>query len=243
MRKLDKESPLPLYYQLKNIICEMIENEELKPHDPIHSERELCDYHNVSRMTVNKAITSLVTEGVLYREQGKGTFVAPSKEKQQLSNLLGFTEEMRNRGLKVDTKLLSFKRKSATKKLQQELEIGQDQDVFEIIRLRCVSGDPYALETAYIPVALCTGLSAELLDGKSLYEVLDNQFGLQAEYAYQTIEPVAVNDYESDILAIKEGALALLFSRRTYLKNDVPMEVTKAIYRGDRYKFEVVLHR
>lgn len=243
MKKVDKESPLPLYYQLKDIISEMIENEELKPDDPIPSERELCEYHGVSRMTANKAIHSLVTEGVLYREQGRGTFVARSKEKHQISNLLGFTEEMRRRGLEVATKLLSFRKKAATKRLQQELEIGSNEEVFEIIRLRSVSGEPYALETAYIPVALCTRLNADMLDSRSLYDVLNKEFGLQADYAYQTIEPVAVNDYESEIMAIKEGALALLFSRRTYLKNSVPMEVTKAIYRGDRYKYEIVLKR
>ena len=243
MRRVDKDSPLPLYYQLKDCIAEMIENEELKPDDPIPSERELCEYHGVSRMTVNKAITSLVTEGLLYREQGRGTFVAPGKEKHQLSNLLGFTEEMRRKGLTVDTRLLSFRRKPATKKLQQELQLSGDQDVFEITRLRFVSGEPYALETAYLPVQLCDRLSADMLDSRSLYDVLNREFGLQVEYAFQTIEPAAVNEYESELLAVKSGALALLFSRRTYLKNNVPMEVTKAIYRGDRYKFEVVLRR
>lgn len=243
MRRVDKDSPLPLYYQLKDCIAEMIENEELKPDDPIPSERELCEYHGVSRMTVNKAITSLVTEGLLYREQGRGTFVAPGKEKHQLSNLLGFTEEMRRKGLTVDTRLLSFRRKPATKKLQQELQLSGTQDVFEIIRLRFVSGEPYALETAYLPVQLCDRLSADMLASRSLYDVLNREFGLQVEYAFQTIEPAAVNEYESELLAVRSGALALLFSRRTYLKNNVPMEVTKAIYRGDRYKFEVVLRR
>lgn len=243
MKKVDKQSPLPFYYQLKEIICEMIENEELKPHDPIYSERELCDYHGVSRMTVNKAITGLVAEGVLYREQGRGTFVAPGKEKQQLSSLLGFTEEMRSRGLEVATRLLSFRKQPATRRLRQELEMGDNQEVFEIIRLRCVSGEPYALERAYIPVALCSALNAGLLGDNSLYDVLNRHFGLQVDHAYQTIEPVAVNEHESGILAVKKGALALLFSRRTYLRNNVPVEVTKAIYRADRYKFEVVLRR
>lgn len=243
MKKVDKESPLPLYYQLKQILCELIENDELKANDAIPSERELCEYHGVSRMTVNKAIISLVNEGLVYREQGKGTFVCKAKEKQQLSNLLGLTEEMRLRGLTVHTKIVSFKKKPATKKIQMALLMNERRDVFEITRLRCVSGEPYSLETAYLPVNLCSELNAEMIRNKSLYEVLSVHFGLEVEYAYQTIEPILVNDYESNMLEVEKNALALLFSRQTYLKNDIPIEVTKAIYRGDRYKFEVSLRR
>ena len=86
MKKIVKDSPLPLHYQLKQILLEMIENELLKPGDSIPSERELCEAQDVSRMTVNKAILSLVNEGVLYREQGKGTFVAKPKINQNLSS-------------------------------------------------------------------------------------------------------------------------------------------------------------
>ena len=89
MQKVSKTSPLPLYYQIKNIIREMIENEELKPGEMLPAERELCEIQKVSRMTVNKAIMDLVNEGIVYREQGKGTFVAIPKEKQQISKLKG----------------------------------------------------------------------------------------------------------------------------------------------------------
>lgn len=240
---MDKSSPGPLYYQLKNIICELIENEELKAHDPVPTERELCEYHGVSRMTVNKAIMSLVNEGLVYRERGKGTFVVQNKEKHQLSALLGFTEEMQRRGLEVRTEMISFQKKKATKKLQQELQMTTDQEVFEITRLRYVSNEPYALETAYIPVRLCENLDENMLKNQSLYTVLAGRFGLEMDYAYQTIEPVMINDYESEFLHVEKKSLALLFSRRTYLKDNTPMEVTKAIYRGDRYKFEIMLQR
>lgn len=79
MKIVSKSSPLPLHYQLKMILQEMIENEELLPGDTIPTERELCEIQKISRMTVNKAILSLVSEGILYREQGKGTFVAKKR--------------------------------------------------------------------------------------------------------------------------------------------------------------------
>jgi GntR family transcriptional regulator len=243
MKKVNKNSPVPLYYQLKDIISELIEDEELKPNDPIPPERELCEYHGVSRMTVNKAIANLVNEGLLYREQGKGTFVAKPKEGYQLSRLLSFTEDMKAKGMQVDTRIISFHKKSATRKIQKILSLTEKEEIFEIKRLRVVDGEPYAIETAYLPVSLCEGLTLEKLDKRSLYDILLSEYGLKMDYAHQTIEAVILDEYESGILQVPENSIALMLSRKTYLEGDKPMELTKAVYRGDKYKFEVVLRR
>lgn len=243
MKKVNKNSPLPLHHQLKQILEELIENEVLRPNDPIPTERELCEFHGISRMTVNKAIMSLVNEGLVYRERGRGTFVLQPKEKHQISCLLGFTEEMQRRGLAVDTRLISFERTPPTKKIQQDLALPNGEDVFALTRLRCISGEPYALETAYLPCRLCPTLSAQMLQGNSLYQVLARDFSLEMDHAQQTIEPILLTDYESGILGVSVNSLALLFSRQTYLRDGAPMEVTKAIYRSDRYKFEITLQR
>ena len=243
MKKIDKDSPIPLYYQLKNIIRELIENEEIKANETVPTERELCEYHGISRMTANKAIASLVNEGLLYRERGKGTFIVKNKEKHQLQNLLSFTEDMRRRGIRIDTKIISFQRKVPTKKLQHDLQLSNQQDVFEITRLRNVDGEPYAIEVASIPTMLCETLTADMLDNNSLYEILETKFDLKFDYGQQTIEPVLVNDYESELLQVKQSTLALMFSRSTYSKSNIPIEVTKSIYRSDRYKVEITLKR
>ncbi len=94
MKKVSKDNPIPLHYQIKEILQEMIENEVLKPGQSIPTERELCVIQGVSRMTVNKAIMSLVNEGLIYREQGKGTFVAYPKVNREISPLKSFSEQM-----------------------------------------------------------------------------------------------------------------------------------------------------
>ena len=244
MRKVDKNSPVPLYYQLKTILSELIENEEFKPGEAIPTERELCEIHEISRMTVSKTLLSMINEGVLYRERGKGTFVAKNKESHRLEGLVSFTEDMQKRGMNTETKMLEFKRIPATRHLEKKLQLpASNKDVFKITRLRCCDGGPYGLETVYLAAYLCESLSREMVDNHSLYEVLDKQFARKVDYAYQTIEPILVSEYESQVLEVKANALALLFSRKTYLKNDIPIEVTKAIYRSDRYKFELELHR
>src|SRR5829696_7790201 len=92
-----KSGPLPRYYQLKEIIRERIRSGEWATGSPIPSERELCEQYGISRMTARQSITELVNEGYLYREQGKGTFVAQPKITQHLSQLTGFTEDMEAR--------------------------------------------------------------------------------------------------------------------------------------------------
>lgn len=244
MKKVNKNSPVPLYYQLKEIIKEMIENEELVTEDPIPPERELCEYHEVSRMTVNKAVMALVNEGYLYREQGRGTFVARPKKNYQVSGLSGLTEEMMvRRGLRVDTEVIEFGIKAPSKKIKNQLGLGEGEDIYEITRLRSVEGEAYAIEISYIPVRLCKGLTRERLKNTSLYSILTEEYKLDMEYAHQTIEPVMVDEYEGQLLNLQENSLALLFIRRTFSSLDEPIEVTKSIYRSDKYKFEITLKK
>lgn len=244
MKKVDKNSPLPMYYQLKEIIKEMIENEELRPNDPIVPERELCEYHGISRMTVNKAITSLVTEGYLYREQGRGTYVAEPKKSYRVSGLSGLTEEMMiRRGLAVDTEIISFEEKVPSKTIAVYLELNEGETVYKITRLRKVEKVAYALEITYIPVSLCPSFNRSKLENKSLYFVLRTEYGFDMEYANQTIEPIMVDEYEGSLLGLEKNSLALLFIRRTYTAQGRPFEVTKSIYRTDKYKFEITLKK
>src|SRR3989442_12326795 len=107
MSAIYRNSPLPRYYQLKEILRERTRSGEWKPGDLIPSERELSEQYGISRMTARQAITDLVNEGVFYREQGKGTFVSQRKITQQLLQLTGFTQVIRAPGKRPDTKGLS----------------------------------------------------------------------------------------------------------------------------------------
>lgn len=241
MRKVSKENPLPLYYQLKEIILEMIDNGELKPQELIPPEREICDIQNVSRMTVNKAILALVNEGYLFREQGKGTFVSKPKKSQQLQ-LKGFTQQMIEKGMEASSTILSFKINEATKKDIKILNLkGEPSRVFEISRLRILNNEPFAIEVVWIPEQLCPDLNKEILEGKSLYEIFKEKYKLTLKKAKQTVEPKILNEYESNLLEQNPNSLALMFRRVTYLENDIPIEYTKEIYRSDKYKYEIEL--
>ena len=102
MKLVDKSSQIPLYTQLADIIKEMINNKELQEGHYLMSERDICKIQNISRMTVNKAIISLVNDGILERRQGKGTFVSYKKQNLTYAKMQGFTEIAKNKNLNVD---------------------------------------------------------------------------------------------------------------------------------------------
>ncbi|WDV45884.1 GntR family transcriptional regulator [Clostridiaceae bacterium M8S5] len=241
MKTVSRQNPLPLYYQLKELLNEMIDNDLYKPGDNIPPERELCQMYNVSRMTARRAVMALVNEGVLYREQGKGTFVSEPKKRHNIFQLKGFTEQMEEKGLKTNTKELSFKIVDTTNKIKKALEIKDDEKVFEIKRLRMVEGEPFLIETVYIPFNLCSDLTEEMLLNKSLYQIFKERYDFVFSHAKQTIEPIKVNEYESELLNIDEESMQLLFTGITYLEAGRPIEYVRAIYRSDRYKYEVTL--
>ena len=242
MKKVSKDNPIPLHYQIKEILQEMIENEVLKPGESIPTERELCKVQGVSRMTVNKAIMSLVNEGLIYREQGKGTFVAYPKVNREISPLKSFSEQMEQNGVISRSEILSFKVIKATKKYKIELKMPESETkIIEIKRVRFSDEQPVAIETALLPHYLFDGMTRAMIEDKSLYEIFRKHYGYKLDKAKQTIEPTQLNEYESKLLNQEDSALALIFSQTTYLENGIPIEYTKATFRSDKYKYQITL--
>lgn len=239
----DERGMIPLYHQLRRMIQEKIENEELKPGDRLPSEREIAEEYGISRMTVRQGITELVRMGLLYRRQGKGTFVAEPKIEQGMVNLTSFTEDMTSRGLVPGARVIDVRCVQATKKMASVLKLGVDRRVIRIERLRLANGEPMALETSHVPYQVAPSLANEDLNAQSLYVLLETRFGVRLATARQTIEPVLANEYEAGLLGVEQGSPLLLIERVTFASSGEPVELAKAVYRGDRYKFYVDLAR
>lgn len=241
MRKVQKQSRIPIYAQLQEIITEMIDNEELQAHDPIPTEHEFCAYHDISRMTVRTAIMTLVNEGVLYRERGKGTFVAPKKPSYQLSGLKGLTEAMEELGFEVRTDILSFSYTMCSKKIAHIIGIPDGEKALEIRRLRIVNEEPYAIETVWIHPEQCPGLTEEMVATRPLYDIYRDTYQLIPDYTTQIVEPVRLNTFEKEMFQLAEESLGLMFERTTYTEDERVIEYTKSVYRIDKHQFEMRL--
>lgn len=239
---IDKKSPIPIYYQLEEQIKELIEKGELKPGDCLPPEREYAEKYGISRMTVRQAFTHLVNDGYLYRVQGKGTFVAERKFIQPLKGLTSFTEDMKKRGLKPGSQLISFEIIPATSQIAKQLSIPKYEPIYEIKRIRLADNVPMALETSYISANLIKGLTEQIVN-KSLYAYIEDNFNLRIDFAEQTIESSIASGVEAQLLKIKKGAPVMLIQRHTFLQDGTPLELVKSIYRADRYKFIIQMKR
>ncbi|MFB6467343.1 GntR family transcriptional regulator [Cytobacillus sp. Hz8] len=239
---IDKNSPIPIYYQLEELIKGLIEKGELKPGDSLPSEREYAEKYQISRMTVRQAFSKLVNDGYLYRLQGKGTFISDRKIEQPLQGLTSFTEDMQKRGMKPGSQLLDFKIIAASLQIASQLNIQENEPVYEIKRIRLADDVPMAFESTYISANLIKGLTIDIVH-KSLYSYIEEQLHLRIDHATQIIESSIANQLEAQYLNIKNGAPILLIQRNTFLQDGTPVELVKSSYRADRYKFMIHMKR
>ncbi|MFZ5815150.1 MAG: GntR family transcriptional regulator [Bacillota bacterium] len=234
---LQKELPIPLYYQIKTRLLEQIESGQLKPGDRVPSERELTDRYGVSRMTARQALVELETQGVLVREQGKGTFVATPKFEQPLALLTSFTEDMRRRGLRAGAQVLSAGLVPAERRAARDLGLAETARVYRLERLRLAGGEPMALETSHLAADRFPGLLELDLENRSLYALLRERYGVELARASQSLEAVPADARLAEILRVREGTPLMLMERLSRDPQDRPVELVRSYYRGDRYRF------
>ncbi len=232
---------LPLYLQLKQMIQTQIASGVMHPGDRVPSERELSDRFGMSRMTARQALLELVREGFLYREQGRGTFVAHRKVNQGLLGVTSFTEDMRARGLVPESIGLNQVLELADAEAREQLQLDLGAMVVRLKRLRLGDGRPMALEEALLPAHLVPGLETHSLDGDfSLYAYL-REHGILFQRAHQTLEAVLAESDHAEFLGVLPGAPLLLLERLSYNHEGQPLEFVRAYYRADRFKFFVDL--
>ncbi|SDE49039.1 GntR family transcriptional regulator [Paenibacillus sp. UNCCL117] len=240
---LNKNIPVPLYFQLKQYLIEQIDRGEMKPGDSIPSERELSEEFEISRMTVRQAVLELVNDGRLVREQGKGTFIAQPKISQGLFRLTSFSEDMISRGMKPGAYVVDVVVSEASATVQEALKLRTAAPVIILTRVRLADGKPMALEVTHLPLRRFEGLERENFEGVSLYRLLESKFGVKPASASQTIEVGMPNAREMNLLHVSGEVPMLLIKRVTCDEDGVPYEFVKSIYPGDRYKFHAELVR
>ncbi|SFK09697.1 GntR family transcriptional regulator [Halobacillus dabanensis] len=239
---VDKKSPLPMYYQIEEDIKQKIDSGLFIEKETIPSERELSEHYEVSRMTVRQAVTNLVNEGFLYREKGKGTFVAEKKIEQPLQGMTSFTEDMKQRGMESSSKLLEFNIIPPPADIKRKLSLEDNREVYEIHRIRYADHQPMAVERTFIPVALAPGLKDKNVYG-SLYEYIEENHDYTIHKATQIIEATIADEEQAELLDIAPAAAILHIERTSLLQDGTPFEVVKSSYRADRYKFISEIHR
>jgi GntR family transcriptional regulator len=224
--------------ETRDLVLDLIE--QLEVGEAIPSERQLSADFGVSRLTVRAALDDLVREGYLVRRHGAGTFVSEPKIAQELT-MTSFTDDMRDRGMRPESRTLELRVVPAGARLGRLLHLSPSEPVLVAVRLRLADGESMAIETVHIRASSVPGLTAEDLEQRSFYELLRDRYGITVVGGEQTIEPTVTDDEESRALGVPLHSPAFRFERVTHSQTGEIVEFVESIYRGDRYRLVTAL--
>jgi GntR family transcriptional regulator len=231
-----KHSRVPKHVQVREYVRELVRG--AAPGTAAPSERELVQRFHIARMTVRQAMDSLVVEGLLERVPGRGTFVAHPRRLG--GRLLGFTQEMTERGLLPESQTLLARRENAGPAVARALGITRNDPVIHWKRLRRADAIPMCIEDAYLNEVLLPGFLQSGMP-TSLYEALDER-GLRPTWAEDSIGADGATVEEAALLETAPGSPVLRHSRRALAEERI-VEVSRSVYRGDRFTMRAQLNR
>jgi len=233
---VDRDSKEKLYVQIYSIIKEKIENGDWPSGKQIPIEDELCKTHDVSKVTVREAISELVREGYLKRQQGKGTFVTYSIRNSGLAMKTRLTEDMFGEGVKVQKELLVKGIREPSEEIKTYLKA--EDDVYYLLCKGVVEDEPAYIEELYIPLVLFPGIEGEVICPTSLYDLIQEKAIRKISKVVQTIEVTKIKGDAADILKVKEGAPALLIHRLFIGADGGSIAYVRLIGSSRRYKIQ-----
>ena len=233
---IDKSSPIPIYYQLKQDFLANISSGKWQRGHCIDSERELSEYYGVSRMTIRQALGELVQEGILYKEKGKGTFVSEEKLKQK--DIMSFSEIISKAGLTLETKVLEFTSVNTPDNLKG---IFSCEQLYKIDRLRIVDGEPVAKELVYVPVTYLADVKHQELKG-SLFLLLEKR-GHTIAFSEASIQAVMIDDDLKELFKVEKEVPLLKTVNVVMEKESQVLFYEESIYRSDKYILQVNIMR
>src|SRR6266705_376117 len=230
---------LPAYQRIQSAIRKRIDGGQLKPGDPVPSERDLAKIHHVSLMTARHALASLEREGIVERRRGIGTFVAAPKI--HFNKLMSYTEQMSSRSLTAGSKVLFAKVLDNENEAAARLTLPPTSNVIKLERLRHAAGEPFALETCYLSAAEFSGLLDVPIGRESLFGILERNYKIDLGYADEEIDATAADPRIAESLAIPRRDPLLRIRQVIYSTKGRPIMYVLGFYRS--YGHNLVIRR
>ncbi|HLJ99985.1 MAG TPA: GntR family transcriptional regulator [Streptosporangiaceae bacterium] len=236
-RPLDRNSPVPLYFQIAESLKRSITEGRLKPGERLDNELELTQQLGVSRPTVRQAVQRLVDEGLVVRRRGLGTVVVTPRILRSVG-LTSLYDDLAATGRHPETKVLAVTDVTADDQVAALLALPAGANVLMVERLRLADGSPLALMHNYLPAGLLHGDPASSLARAGLYELLRGQ-GVQLQAGEQVIGARKATAHEAKALDAVRGATVLTMTRTTFDQGGKPVEHGTHAYLADRYSFRM----
>jgi GntR family transcriptional regulator len=229
----------PIYQQLNQLLRSLIQSEEFPVGGQFLTERQVSERFQVSRITANKALSTLVAEGLLTFRKGVGTFVSAQSMDYNLRALVSFTEEALAAGKKPETRVLVFERIAAhtvSDDVAKALRVSGNDSLWYMERLRLADDLPVIFEHRHIVASHCPQLKKTDVQG-SLYGIWKDLYNLDVEGAEQSIRAVNLSRAEAKVLSTRQNTAGLLITSLGFLTGHSPLWFERTLYRGDAYEF------
>lgn len=230
----------PLYIQIYKNMLASIKNGEYRENTPLPSERELCDKYYVSRSTIRQTIALLKEGNFVYTVQGKGTFIKPQVFVQPLTKVYSFTDTLKTDNVIMQNKIIEYSKESADQALAKKTGYSESAGFHRLTRLRSAKDYPLMIETTYLPTARFIRMDLDTIEKGSLYDYLGRTYDFKADRVKETIRSVIPQAKEKKLLEITSNVPCILLERFSY-EDDLLIEYTRSMVRGDKYIFQVNL--
>lgn len=228
--QFDERKTSPKRDEVRRHVLSLIEN--TRPGTGLASERELAQQLGVSRPTVRAALDDLTRDGLLVRQRGRGTFTSPHKVTQELAAGLAVPPAEGN----WTSWVVTFDVAPALPPTAARLELEPGEPVLRVTRVRLVEGEPIAIERLELPASIVPGLEPADLESGNFYQLLRTRFGVSVHEAVQSIEPSFTNPEQAELLDVPVYTPLLQIERTTRDVTGRIVELTRSVYRGDRYR-------
>ncbi len=234
---------IPLYYQLENILRSKIEGGEVLPNQKLPTEQELSKEYKISRATVRQALAALVSEGLLYRKQGKGTFVTEKATQTRSVKLTGFTEDLFSEGHQAEVKILDIRQVQAPERVTTVLRIPAGEEVVRFKRLRSVDGTPFSYVINYLLPDVGGKIAERDLQNHTMLQLLEDKLGISLGTIRHAVEAAKADVEVASLLGVSVFEPVLYMETAVYAAEGQPVEAVDAYFRSDRYRYTVELIR
>jgi GntR family transcriptional regulator len=237
---LESGSFVPFYEQISEHIRTMIRAGNLVAGQSYYSEGEIARSLGISKMPVRQAFQKLRAEGLLIIARGKRPVIGAGRVSWNFQELRGFSEEMRRRGLVPSAKLLGLEMLEPEVEVAQALTLAPGESVYRLKRLRFVNAEPVAVVTSYLPAKIFPGIDRQELGNQSLYDVIENTYRRKLQRAEEVIGATKAGEKDAHLLQTEPHSALLIIRETTYDEEDVAIEYSVSLLRGDRYTASVI---
>ncbi len=233
------ENSLPLYYQMADDIKRQIKNGEIKKGDKLKTEKYYQEFYGISRVTVRKALKSLVDEGFIINKPNKGYFSCYSTNSKNIDSFVSTHQRITKLGKKSTSDILKMEQLLADEELKNNLECSLGDKIIAIHRVRKVDDKPYAYQIIWLQEKMFKNFNPWLLKDHSLRSIMEEDYNYILSYSDENIEAVMPSDYVVKLLCVDKREPILFITARLFTNQKQVAEYSKTYYLTSEYSYVI----